>query len=110
VYVSSAFVVAELNCVQNVYVVLAGRLAVKYFVTQEVDKDAPQEHTRLDLEYRRLRPEDISVCLQQAGHSCAAEKGPLMFLCGPPQMCGHVVEYAQSLGMPKGCVRTEKWW
>ena len=88
--------------------VLAGRLAVKYFVTQEVDKGAPQEHTRI--EYRRLRPEDISVCLQQAGHSCAAEKGPLMFLCGPPQMCAHVVEYAQSLGMPKGCVRTEKWW
>ncbi len=109
-YVSSAFVVAELNCVQNVHVVLAGRLAVKYFVTQEVDKGAPQEHTRLDLEYRRLRPEDMSVCLQQAGHSCAAEKGPLMFLCGPPQMCAHVVEYAQSLGMPKGCVRTEKWW
>ena len=88
--------------------VLAGRLAVNYFVTQQVDEGAAQEHTRI--KYRRLCPEDMSACLQQAGHSCAAEEGPMMFLCGPPQMCGHVAEYAQSLGMPKGCVRTEKWW
>ena len=88
--------------------VLAGRLAVAYFVTQETDRGAHEKDT--NVQYRRLHPEDMNVWLHQTGHNCATEKGPLMFLCGPPQMCGDVAEYAQGLGMPKGCIKTEKWW
>ena len=87
---------------------LAGRLAVTSFVTQEVDRGAHEEHTHT--EYRRLHPEDMNAWLQHSGHRGAAEKGPLIFLCGPPQMCGDIAEYAQGLSMPEGCVRSEKWW
>lgn len=32
------------------------------------------------------------------------------YVCGPPRMTDEVVGLLEELGVPGGCIRTEKWW
>ena len=84
-----------------------GALNVTYYVTREAEKGAHEQHVKA----RRMNTEDMTDALQHS-FACHAqdERGPVVFLCGPPGMIDHFIKHAKSLRVPSKDLRSEQWW
>ena len=82
-------------------------LTVTYYVTREAEEGAHEQHVKA----RRMNTEDMTDALQHSP-ACHAqdERGPVIFLCGPPRMIEDFIHHAKSLGVPSKDLRSEQWW
>ena len=82
-----------------------------FFVTRATASNNAQDRPA-HMENRRLKLDDLRNPLGQKDASPAdnGSKGPVIFMCGPPEMIGTFVKHAESLGVPSSDIRSEQWW